>query len=287
MPRKIGFQARLARISRRSIRNLVSALPQRYRDPCLRALLRANLRPPPELTVKLVQSRSELESALKLLHDTYVSEGYMTPVPSGIRLSRYHALPTTQTIIALWDGVVVGTMSVIGDSRFGVPADKIFDISPFRKKNLSIAEPSGLAVHREFQGSRNSAVLFSLFRYLVHYTQDRLRNDVWVVAVNPKHAELYESILCFKRLAASNARYDYVNGAPAIGLYRDLRTWESEMALAYAGMPIEKDVYRFFFKTQIPDLISPWILSPETIDYFFNQKTTLFSELGGDWRKAA
>ena len=53
----------------------------------------------------------------------------MTPDPSGLRVTIYHALPTTTTLCAKYDGQVVGTITLIRESVLGVPAQAIFDLS--------------------------------------------------------------------------------------------------------------------------------------------------------------
>jgi hypothetical protein len=46
-----------------------------------------------------------------------------------------------------------------------------------------------------------------------------------VIAVNPSHIEMYESLLFFKRLTQNVVEnYDFVNGAPAVGATLDLST---------------------------------------------------------------
>lgn len=49
---------------------------------------------------ELARSRQELERAYILTHEEYVRLGYMSPHPSGMRVSIYHALPTTRTFVA-------------------------------------------------------------------------------------------------------------------------------------------------------------------------------------------
>jgi hypothetical protein len=66
---------------------------------------------------------------LPLLHDAYVAAGFMKPAVSGLRVTIYHALPTTTTLCAKFDGQVVGTLSLIRESVFGFPLQAIFDLT--------------------------------------------------------------------------------------------------------------------------------------------------------------
>ena len=54
-----------------------------------------------------------MEDCFCLLHDAYVRAGFMKPDPSGMRATIYHALPTTTTLLAKYDGKIVGTISLI------------------------------------------------------------------------------------------------------------------------------------------------------------------------------
>jgi hypothetical protein len=75
------------------------------------------------------RNRGGTGACFKLLHDAYVSEGFMKPGPSGLRATIYHALPTTTTLCAKVDGKVVGTLSLIRESVFGFPLQAIFDLT--------------------------------------------------------------------------------------------------------------------------------------------------------------
>ena len=90
------------------------------------------------------QTKEELEACFRLLHDAYVRRGYMKPDPSGMRVTIYHALPTTTTLCALFDGKVVGTISLIRESAIGFPLQRIFDLTSVRAKRGNIAEVSAL-----------------------------------------------------------------------------------------------------------------------------------------------
>jgi hypothetical protein len=50
--------------------------------------------------LKIADTQEELEACFTLLHDAYVGSGFMTPELSGMRVTIYHALPTTTTLCA-------------------------------------------------------------------------------------------------------------------------------------------------------------------------------------------
>ena len=62
----------------------------------------------------------------------------MKPAPSGLRATIYHALPTTTTLCAKFDGQVVGTLSLIRESVFGFPLQAIFDLKAVREERIKL-----------------------------------------------------------------------------------------------------------------------------------------------------
>ncbi len=137
----------MRRVVRRWSRSLLAALPESVRFALYRRM--ADLKPVNEgrLELKIAASQEELTACFGLLHDAYVGSGFMRPHPSGLRVTPYHALPTTTTLCAKVDGVVVGTISIIREGVFGFPMQSAFDISSVRAKEGRIAEISALAIH--------------------------------------------------------------------------------------------------------------------------------------------
>ena len=88
--------ARLRFLITQTGRKLFSMLPQKRRHEVYRSFVDCKI-PNERLVLKIAESREELEACFKLLHDAYVSSGFMTPDPSGMRVTIYHALPTTTT----------------------------------------------------------------------------------------------------------------------------------------------------------------------------------------------
>ena len=78
-------------------RQLMGCLPTPLRNALLRNFVHCDASPSPQLVLKLAQTREELCACFHLLHDSYVSSGFMKPDPSGMRVTIYHALPTTST----------------------------------------------------------------------------------------------------------------------------------------------------------------------------------------------
>lgn len=280
---------------RKAFFGIVQRSPKKFRDAFLRAQL--DLKPLPEnIFFEIAQTRSDLDQAFRLLHDAYVREGFSKPHPSGRRVTDYHALPSTSTLVAKHNDEVIATISVIRDGQFGVPADAVIDLSPYRDKGLRIGEVSSLAIHPKFRG-RSGEIMFHLFKYMLHYSIHYFGLDRFVIVVNPNRISLYESILTFERLQTNTIQsYSFANNAPAVCAMLDLVSLDDTFRRIYDGRPGAKNIHQFFFggfsanekrQFRFPQrtyhAAADPVMSPDIMDYFFNQCTDFFCRL--DQRK--
>jgi hypothetical protein len=108
--------SRLRFLVHQAARKLFALLPKGRRHDIYRSFVDCDPAPNQRLVLKIADTKEELEACFKLLHDAYVSSGFMTPDPSGMRVTIYHALPTTTTLCAKMDDQVIGTLSLIRES---------------------------------------------------------------------------------------------------------------------------------------------------------------------------
>lgn len=274
------------------LRKVFSFLPRTARFAIYRSFVDCDPNPDPRLVLKIAETREELEACFKLLHDAYVSSGFMRPDPSGMRVTIYHALPTTTTLCAKFDGEVVGTMSLIRESVFGFPLQAIFDLNQVRSHRGNIAEVSALAVHPKFRKT-GGAILFPLMKFMYDYCTTFFDTRHLVIAVNPNRIEMYESLLFFERLTENSvANYDFANGAPAVGASLDLYRAPEIFEQVYGGKKLRRNLHNYFIKTVLPNIVLPNrryyttndpVMTADLLDYFFNQRTQVFAKL--DTRK--
>ena len=275
-------------------RAAMACLPRETRFALYRALVHCDPAPDARLELKIADTRDELEACFRILHDSYVAAGFMKPDPSGLRVTTYHALPTTTTLCAKVDGRVVGTISLIREGVFGFPMQAAFDLAPVRAKPGKIAEISALAVHPDFRKT-GGWILFPLMKFMHEYSTRYFDTRHLVIAVNPNRAEMYESLLFFERLAdAPVVGYAFANGAPAVGASLDLAAAGAMFKGVYGRRRDAKNLHRYFFETRLANIRAPMrpiyttndpVMTPELIDYFFNQRTAVFQAL--DQRKRA
>lgn len=129
------------------------ALPRQVRFAVYRNMVQCDAAPSEKLVLKVAETKEELEACFQLLHDAYVKVGFMKPDPSGLRVTIYHALPTTTTLLAKYDGRVVGTLSLIRDSALGFSMQKIFNIKDSAGGAISQKFPHWQSMHVSKRGS--------------------------------------------------------------------------------------------------------------------------------------
>ena len=194
--------ARLRFYLNQTARKLFSLLPQKSRHNVYRSFVDCDSSPNKRLVLKIAETKEELEACFKLLHDAYVSSGFMTPDPSGMRVTIYHALPTTTTLCAKFDDQVVGTLSLIRESAIGFPLQRIFDLTGVREKEGNIAEVSALAVHPRYRRT-GGTILFPLMKFMYEYCTTFFDTRHLVIAVNPRHIDLSTSVAVCQALPTS------------------------------------------------------------------------------------
>jgi GNAT superfamily N-acetyltransferase len=274
-------------------RELLGWLPRGTRQAILRRGVDTS-RVPAGLRLRIARSAADFEACFALLHAAYTHAGFMRPHPSGLRVTPYHALPTTTTLLAELEGEVIGTLSIVREGVFGFPMQSAFDLSAVRAKEGRIAEISALAVHPRHRDA-GGGVLFALMKFMFEYCTRFFDTRHLVIAVNPNRFELYEALLFFERLHASVvASYDFANGAPAVGATLDLHAAPARFHAAYGGRPARRDLHRFFVQTPLPGIQvpeRPWftsndpVMTPALLDHFFNRRTQVFAELDARRRR--
>tara|TARA_B100001248_G_C27397618_1_gene466831 strand:+ start:3419 stop:3916 length:498 start_codon:yes stop_codon:yes gene_type:complete len=135
---------------------IVLNLPKFIRDPIIRSQLNINYNGVKDLVIKTAETEEELEGALRVLHDTYVDTGLADKSESGMRITKYHLLPSTTNIIAKYKGQVIATISIFHDGPLGLPADKFVNLKKLRSQGKRLVEISSLAITKsnDFRGSR-------------------------------------------------------------------------------------------------------------------------------------
>jgi len=233
---------------------------------------------------RVARNKEELEEAYSLVYSEYLKRGYVSPNNSKLHLSIHNILPDTTTFVALSDGEILATATVIPDSPLGLPMDNLYkkEIDGLRKKSGKICEISMLASNTGLFKEGTSLLLnakkmflvYYLFKHILDFARDYLELDYICIAINPKHKMTYENLF-FEDLGGLKS-YDKVNGAPALGKFLNLKTAQdkcSEMKRA--------SIYQLFFssETDKSGFSGKLALSLDDMKYFFIKKYEILSKV--------
>lgn len=240
---------------------------------------------PQGIIIKIAETKSELEQAYKIIHDNYVSIGFIQPNKNQMRITFYNALPQTTTIVAKLEDKVIGCMTVINNDQLILPlerelADDICLTPAFRK-----AQILDFAILNEFKFSN---VNFLLMRYTYTYIKDYLHVDSVQIAVLPFHGRFFKNRLGFKNLNISYA--DSQLSGRQLDVYTlDLAEGYDFLAIHHGKKNKAKNLFYYFTKSHFDQTFqypkrkyhssNDPVLTPELIDYFFNRKTNIFEQL--------
>lgn len=162
--------------------------------------------PPPETITKRATTPSEILDALRLVHDVYVANGFITPTRTGLKVTPWDTDPNSATFIALKGSEITNVLGYIPDSTdLGLPAERTFphEIATLRQKGTA-CEFTNLAVTN---GAQEAGVLTELMKCPFSYAH--LQNYRYVVGmVSPGIQEEFYAANTFTRQGPIKAPYN-------------------------------------------------------------------------------
>jgi hypothetical protein len=228
------------------------------------------------------------EKAFKLVHDIYLGKGYSigTNPDSGLWCTLHHLHPHTLTFLAMKAGQATGTVSVVPDSRLGLPADIIFPerLSALRKAWRRLSEVFSLGVD---EGTAHSAIDLTMHLYrLVQLAAIHLLHNTDIVAsVMAHHAAFYSTFLLFDEVFP-DSRQSPKTGEQVIFTRMNLETMESRYAERYSRLKGKRNLHRWFFQNEEEQAMVDWIrnnrqpMTADELNYFGAEKSHALSEAG-------
>lgn len=207
---------------------------------------------------RIAASRAERAAAFRLVYHSYLRAGLGEPNPYEMRITPYHLLPSTQVFIAVLQGEVISTVSLIADGKLGLPIESVYarEVALRREQGLFVGEASCLADRRaRFQ--RLFPVFLKLCRLMVQCAR-RQGLDHLLVAVHPKHARFYRRFMDFEQIGQA-AAYPSVRNHPAVALCLDFARIDRE----------RPENYDTFFGEPLPEQqLRPRPISAADCEYF-------------------
>jgi hypothetical protein len=169
---------------------------------------------------RIAHSQQDRRGAFELVHRAYLRAGLVEENPAGLRVTPYHFEPTTDLFVAVADGEVIATVTLVGDGRLGVPMGGVYPDEIARVRSMAgwFGEVSCLADRRsDFQ--RTLPVFLRLNRLMAQTAKARGMARL-VIAVHPRHARFYRRFMGFQEIGEQR-EYPTVRNNPAVACMLD------------------------------------------------------------------
>ena len=170
------------------------------------------------------ESITEVESAWRLVHDSYARIGLIEPNSAGVHTVPHAVHPDTAVIVGFEPGdQIVSTMSAYLDRPGGLPLDAVYadQLNAMRQQGARLMEV-GLFADRREKITRTLSALMDLMRFTFYYGVHRRATDI-VIGVHPHHAGFYRRVLAFSDFG-EEAGCPSVNGSPMVPLRLPIAT---------------------------------------------------------------
>lgn len=236
----------------------LSYLPKNIRGMIVRSQFEIDNELPENLIFKQAETEDEISQALELVYDSYRELDYIDANAAKKRITKFHSLPTTIILIAKINEEVVGTISIIPDSAFGIPSDSTWNLEKFRLNGKNIAEISSLAIKKEFRRKRGK-LLFPLFKIMYIFCTRFFNIDGIIAATTLEVEPFYTDILLFEKTSPQVARENLsVKGNPSTCCYLSLcQKTTNNYKKIYAKEAINKNLHKFLYTDEITNIKLP------------------------------
>jgi hypothetical protein len=246
--------------------------------------------PKNDWSIVVANTQKLRETAFRLVHDIYLGKGYVLGpnLECGLWCTIHHLHPEALTFLALKSGQAAGTVSIVPDSRLGLPADIIFPerLTVLRKEGRRLSEVFSLGVH---EGVAHSAIDLTMHLYrLIYLAATRLLHNTDLVAsVMAHHDAFYTNFLLFDEVLADSRRSPKT-GEQVIFTRMNLETMESRYADRYGRLKGKRNLHQWFFRNEEEKAMVDWIrrnrqpMTAGELNYFGAEKSHVLSEAGTD-----
>ena len=240
--------------------------------------------------VLVANTRELRETAFRLVYDVYIREGYELRFgrESGLWCTIHHLHPDTTIFLAEKEGSLAGSVTVMPDSRLGLPTDRIFPepLADLRKAGRHLSEISSLVVTEE-PGGIPPELAMHLYR-LAHLASLHLLKSTDIVAsVMDRHRDFYSRFLLFDEVSET-PRLSPKTGQQVCYARLNLETMKERYEQRYARATGRRNLYRWFFQNEDePDMVD-WLrrsrspMTTEDLYYFGAKRTNILAKAGHD-----
>ncbi len=219
------------------------------------------------IILKVADTRDEITQAFALVQKVYEGQNIVDKNSSGLRITKYHLLPTTKVLIAKKGDKVIGTVSQIMDTSIGLPIDDMIPLGQLRDQSKRICEISSLAIDPEWR-SGAKGLFFPLTLFSINYSRLISGADYLVIVTNDRVRFLYEDIFLFEPININSQDYQNVNDSSAFAQKLYLNDIEGNYFDIFKKYPPSKNMYNMLVNPPWGKLIdyanekSPYAIVP-------------------------
>lgn len=197
-----------------------------------------------------IANRDEQKNAQELVNSVYAQNGYVSKDETRLIEKARQFKDKTITIIALKNEEIVGTISLVLDSKQGLPMDDIFgeENDGLRSCGRSLCEVAGFAVTEA--GFRTGLILC---QYVNIIAVQMLNLTDYVVNINPEHRSFYTQVLKFVPFGMEKI-HPYLANRAGVPLRLDLVTQEEVYKKAYEKKK-SLNPYSLFYGKDVPEIM--------------------------------
>lgn len=237
--------------------SLLKFLPSFIRKHFVRAQFEITYDLSRDYTFKIAETEDEVEQALHIVYDSYTSLGYIDECPEKMHFNAFLCLPTTSILIIKYKEEVVGTMSIVPDSSFGLPSEATWDLSAIKAKNPQIGEISSLTIKKSHKTSRGH-LLLTLCKLMYEFNMKLLHLDGVVLAATVEVEPFYTDLLLFKKVVAKTGQeHMRVKGNKSTCCFLNFnKAWENYIK-EYGKKEKKRNLFYFFTKFNSPNIQLP------------------------------
>jgi hypothetical protein len=130
------------------------------------------------ISAQLASTPEMMDQVFRIRHDSYVSKGFLDPIPGGLFKDQWDELPNSESYIVYWNNVPAGSVRVsyvdisgqsigyqesVGMEVFGSEVRELLNEFRTNDKPGKAVEVSRITRHPDFE-SQDNEVIFALYR---------------------------------------------------------------------------------------------------------------------------
>lgn len=238
-----------------------------------------------DLRCRIASTKQDLLDAYALVYREYIQRGYCKANTAERHYNAYCFLPGTRTFLLEQGHQLLGTLSLIPDSKLGLPMERLFSdrMRPIKHPGTSAAEIGLLALDHNFFGHKSFALTdfkklagsFKLFKIIFDYARFQGGITDLFITMHPRHKELYE-YLTFRSIGPVRS-YAGAEGNPALPMHMNI-------SHSIAHLPRDLGICKYFVDELLPpDLLkSKFSWNENDLRDFLHHLRPLWQELSAE-----